>query len=174
MALIRKKGDPTDPILILVILVFLAISMVIGVFVNTKIGDIISTTQLNQTTAYASINAGLNNVNMYGVQQGFLMMFALICIFLMVSSFLVKVHPVFLFLYIIMLGITVFVSIYVGNFYYKVQTTPGLQEVFSTQPQINFILNNIVLIMLGLGALSMLIVFVKLFQAPVGGGGDLG
>jgi len=54
---IRKKGDPTDIFLFLVIIFFVAVSFVVVIFTNTKVHEIISTTALNESDAFASIDA---------------------------------------------------------------------------------------------------------------------
>ena len=56
MRSITKKADPTDITLMLVILFFLAVSMVVALYANSKIKQVIDTTVLNQSAAYSSIN----------------------------------------------------------------------------------------------------------------------
>jgi hypothetical protein len=166
----NKKGDATDPLIILIILAFLSISFIIGIFVNTKIGTIISGTVLNQSEAYDSINTSLNSFNINSIQVAFVTMFGMMVIFTLVSSFLICVHPAFMFLYIITLGVTIFAAIFVGNFYAELQENAILGAVMATQPKINFIMGNIVKIIMAVGGLSMVIVFSKIFSAPTGQG----
>lgn len=162
----NKKGDATDYMIILLIIFFLAVSFIIGIFVNTKISDVISTTALNESVAYESINTSFTNINANGVQRAFVAMFAILIIFSLLSAFLVRVHPAFLFIYIIMLAITMFTAVFVGNVYGQMQDNATLNAVMETQPMINYIMTNIVKIIMGIGGLSMIIVFAKLFGAP--------
>lgn len=170
--LCAKKGDASDPLVVMVLLFFFAISFIVGIFVNTKIQNIISDTALNQTAAYPSINSALEQMNTTTVQRAFVMIFGLMVIFVMASAFMIRVHPVFIFIYIISLIIIMFVSIFVGNIYYKIQTESGLSEIAENQPMINFIMNNILKITMGVGGLSILIIFAKLFQPQYGSGGQ--
>ena len=79
----------------------------------------------------------------------------------MISSFLARTHPIFLFLYIIFLGITVFLATYLGNFYETFSSADIFVDTLASQTLINFVMNNIVKITLGVGALSMVILFSK-------------
>ena len=78
--MLRRKGDPTDIALLLIILFFITISLVVALYTNGKIQDIISTTVLNQSSAYESINDSFTNVNLYGVQRGFTLFFGLLVV----------------------------------------------------------------------------------------------
>lgn len=165
-----KKGDPTDIILFLVIVFFLVISLVVAIFVNTKIQTIISTTVLNQSAAYDSINTSFSNVNDLGVQRTFTFIFGLLIIGIIVSSFLIRVHPVFMFLYIIMLAVTIFISIFLANSYALLVDNPLLMEIAEKYEMMTWVMQHVVKILIGVGALSMLIIFGKLGGGTSGSG----
>jgi hypothetical protein len=165
----NKRGDVTDPIIWMLVAVFLAISFIVVLYVNSQISDIISNTALNESDAYSSIDSAFDNINTTVAQRGYVLFVSLLIIGILVSSFLVRIHPAFLFLYILILGFTLFVGIYMGNLY---ETVIGVEEfavVAADQPMITFFMQNIVKITLAVGALSMIIVFSKIF----GGGGGL-
>ena len=166
--LFKKKADPTDPLIILLILAFLAVSFIVVIFVNTKLSHVVSDTKLNESQASSTIIQGFNTINTQTVQQGFLLVFGIMILFVIASSFLVKVHPVFLFIYIFMLISTIIVSVFVHNFYDKLSSNAELNAIMVQQPMINTIMNNIVLITLVISALSMILVFSKIFEAPTG------
>jgi hypothetical protein len=168
MNMFRKKGDPTDIVLFLVIIFFLTVSIVITLFVNNIISeDVISGTVLNSSSAYESINESFTNINEFGVQRTFIFIFALFIIGILISSFLIRVHPVFLFLYIIMLAVTIFVSIFLANSYATIVDNPLLAEIAENYEMMTWVMQHIVKILIGVGALSMIIIFGK-----IGGGGD--
>ena len=167
----NKKGDASDPLIILIILAFLAVSFIVVIFVNTKLSTIVSTTVLNESASAPSILSAFETLNASSVQQGFVLMFGIMLIFVIASSFLVRVHPIFLFIYIFTLLATLVASAFVGNFYGKLQENAELALVMESQPMINAIMNNIVIVTLVIGALTMIIVFAKLNNSP--GGGDL-
>ena len=162
----RKKADPTDIILFLVIIFFLAVSMVIALYMNTKVREIISTTALNQSAAYSSIDKSFENVNLYGVQRGVAMFLGILIIGMLVSSFLIRVHPVFIFIYIITLAAAIFVGVFLANSYEMIVQAGELAAFAADYAIVTWIMQHIVLILLGVGALSMIIIFGK-----IGGGG---
>lgn len=164
----KRKGDPTDMLLFLIIVFFLAVSLAVVLFANGKIQEVISTTVLNSTEAYASINDAFTTINEYTAQRGFTLFFGILIIGIIVSSFLVKVHPVFIFIYIITLGITILTSVYLANAYAMVVANGQLATIADNYAMMTFVMQNIGKILLGVGALSMIVIFGKI------GGGSTG
>jgi len=93
--------------------------------------------------------------------------FAILCIGIMISSFLVKVHPIFIFIYIITLGVAIFVSMYLANTYEMVVTNATLSVIASKYTMVTFIMQHVAKILLAVGAMSFIILFGK-----IGGGGS--
>jgi len=164
--MLRKKGDPTDIFLFLVIMFFVAISFVVVGFTNGKIQEIISTTALNQSDAYESIDASFTNINQFVVQRAFTLFFAVLIIGILVSSFLVRVHPIFIFIYIITLIASILTSVYLANAYAMVVANGQLSALASNFATITWFMKHITKILLAVGAMSMIIIFGKI------GGGD--
>ena len=164
-----KKGDVTDTLLFLVIMFFLAISLVVALFANSKIKEVIDTTVLNQSAAYSSITSSFEIVQMYTVQRGFVLMFDILIIGIMVSSFLIRVHSVFVFLYIITLGSAIFVSIFLANSYALIVSNGLLADFADNYGTMTWVMQNIAVILLAVGAISMIIIFGKIGQ---NGGGE--
>ncbi len=162
-----KKGDPTDIVLFLVMIFFLAVSLVVALFANTKIKEVIDTTVLNETAAYSHIETSFSNVNDYVVQRGFVLIFAILIIGILVSSFLIRVHPIFIFIYIITLAVAIFVAVFLANTYEALVLTDEFAAFSANYAMITFIMQHIVKILIGVGALSMIIIFGK-----IGGGGE--
>jgi len=163
---LQKKGDPTDIFLFLVIIFFIAISFVVVIFTNTKIHEMISTTALNESDAYASIDASFTNINDFVIQRGFTLFFAVLIIGILVSSFLVRVHPIFIFIYIITLLASILTSVYLANAYAMVVSNGQLALLADKFGTITWVMKHITKILLAVGAMSMIIIFGKI------GGGD--
>jgi len=159
--LYKKKGDPTDIFLLLVILFFLVVSIVVALFVNSYIQKAISTTALNESSAYESINESFSKINEYAVQRTFIFIFALLIIGILISSFLVRVHPVFLILYIIMLIVAIFISVFLANSYATIVENDLLDNISENFGMMTWVMKHIVKILIGVGALSMIIIFGK-------------
>jgi hypothetical protein len=165
--MLRRKGDPTDIILFLVIVFFLVVSLVIAIYTNTIIHKVISDTVLNESAAYNSIDQAFTKVNDYGVQRTFTFIWGLLIFGIIVSSFLVRVHPVFMFLYIIMLVVTIFISIFLANSYALIVENQQLADISDKFEMMTWLMQHIVKVLIGVGALSMVIIFGK-----IGGGGN--
>lgn len=164
---LNKRADPSDIVLLIVLVFFLAISFVVVLFVNSKIKETIDTTALNESEAYSSITSSFATINELTVQRGFVLFFGLLVIGIFVSSFMIKVHPVFIFIYIFTLAMAIFVSVYLANTYEMVVANGQLASIASNYAMVTWVMQNIVKILLGVGALSMIIIFSKI----AGGGG---
>lgn len=164
-----KKGDATDPMIIVIIVAFLAISFIVTIFVNTKIKSIITETQLSNSTASPAIISALDNVNNNVVQRGFITIIAILILFTMFSAFMVRQHPAFIFLNILLLGVTIFVSVFISNTYAALEDNVTLAPILAQQGMITYVMKHLVKFVLGIGAINMIILFSKLFNAPQGG-----
>ena len=162
---LEKKADVTDMVVVMLIMFFLAFSFIVVIFVNNQLYEIITTTALNESSVASGIASSFNTVNTIVVQRGYVLFMSILIIGVVGSAFLVRIHPAFIFLYIIVLSFTIFVSIFLGNAYDKFTDITELGAVAATQPMINFFMQNAVIVVLAVGALSMLVVFSKVFPA---------
>lgn len=174
MRKLNKKGDVTDGFIVLLIMFFLAVSFIIGIFVNQNISKVIKTTALNQSTAAPNIISTFERLNVEGIQRAYVMIFVLMVVFVMASAFLVRVHPFWMWLYIIMLFATILTAVLLANTYGMLADNPTFQQIIQDQKMITFFMEHAVMVSLIVSALSMVIVFSKLFAAPTAGsfGGD--
>jgi len=164
----NKRGDVTDIFVFVLIAVFLAISFIVVLFVNNEVLDIISTTALNESSASSSIIDSFELINTQTVQRGYALFIGILMIGMVVSAFLVRVHPAFIFIYIITLAFAIFVSVYLGNMYSDFIAVDEIAVIANQQPMINFFMENLLKIVLVVGALSMIIVLSKIFGNPEG------
>ena len=165
----NKRGDATDYMILMVVLVFLAISFIVVIFVNTQLKLIITTTALNESAASESIVSAMDKVNAVTVQRGYVIVLGMFVIFIMLSALLSRQHPAFIFLNIILLIVTLFVSVFAANSYGALMDNPVLWEVMKTQTSINYVMEHLLLIVLGIASLDMIILFGKFFVGNPGG-----
>jgi hypothetical protein len=161
MILKQKKGELTDIMIFMITLFILAVGFFIIIYVIPSITEGLRTAGLNNTVDGAN---AINSLDDLGntVNYGFLMLFVGLVISVFITSFLVRSHPIFLFLYIFFLAITLFVGVYIGNTYYTyLETNTVFASTSNTANFINLVMNHIVEITLAVGALSMIIVFAK-------------
>ena len=170
----NKRGDLTDIILFVVIMFFLAVSFVVVLYVNDILKvEIIEGTELGNTSAAASILESFNTVNQYTTQRAYAMMMGLLLISVVASAFLVRLHPAFMFIYIIMLAFTLMVGVFLANAYDEIIQEPEFAALASNYTMIDFFLNNLILIVLVTGILATIVAFSKIFPALDLGGSDV-
>lgn len=163
----NKKGDVSDIITFMIIVFFLAVSFLVVAFANDQLKDAIEESALNDSNTAGNYTAAIDNITTNTVHRGFALIFGFIVIGMMVSSFMVRIHPIFLFMYIIFLAISIFTCIPLANSYEMLMESSAIAEVAAQQTMINWIMQHLVIITLAVGALSMIIAFAKL----VGGRG---
>jgi len=156
-----KKGDLPDMLIFLVTIFILAIGLLVFAFIIPAISDGLSTAELNESSEGFDAIEELSEFGVSGLQKGFFFLFVGLVMSMMITSFLTRTHPIFLFMYIFFLGITVFVGGYLGNAFEQVASNPALVDTLGSQGLISTVMQNIVLITLVTGALSIIIVFAK-------------
>lgn len=157
----NKKADLSEGILFVVIIFFLAVSFLVVGYANSLIQDVIQTTVLNQSDASDSIIDGLNYINTTGINNAYIFLFVGMIIAMMLSSFLVRVHPAFLFLYIITTAIAGLLAILLTNAWDKIITNNILASQLTNYPAMTWIMSNSLKITLGAVILSIIILFAK-------------
>ncbi len=169
-----KKSDLPDMLIFLITLFVFAIGLLIMAFVIPEISDGLLTAGMNSTSEGATAIEELTELGVNGMQKGFLFLFTGFIMGLMISSFFVRTHPIFIFLYIIFLGLTLFLGTYIGNAFEQIATSPALASTTLDQGLITIVMQNIVIITLAVGALSMIIIFAKFsgIGRSSGGGGN--
>lgn len=167
--LVQKRGEVTDVMIWMVTIFILAVGLFIIMYVTPSITQGLRTAGLNNSAAGANAIDDVESISISTINNGFMILFIGLVISVMLTSFLVRTHPIFLFLYIFFLAITILLAIYLGNVYYELQTNPTFSTTASQSTFINIVMNHIVEITLAVGALSMVIVFAKFSSGGSGG-----
>lgn len=157
----NKKAELTDMFVFIITIFILAAGLFVMIYIIPGITSGLKTAGLNDTLEGASSIDYLENSFTGVINNGFLMLFVGLIISTMITSFLVRTHPIFLFLYIFFLAITLFIGIYLGNAYYQFEQNTIFTDTLAKATYIHIIMNHIVEITLAVGALSMIIVFAK-------------
>ena len=161
MILRNKKGDITDNLIFLIVIFVLAIGLFIIAFIVPQISTGLDNAGLNSTTEGADAITRLGEFGTVTLQRGFFLIFAGLVMGSLISSFFVRTHPIFMLLYIFMMGLTIFVGTYLGNAYETFSSISVFSDTLASQGLINLVMNNVVKITIGVGALSMIIIFAK-------------
>ena len=155
------RGDVTDMLIFLILIFVFAIILFILTFVISEISEGLRTGGLNNTVEGTDAIDQLDSFGVRGIQRGFFLLFVGFIISTLLTSFLVRTHPIFMFLYILVLGITIFIGTFLGNAYNALVTNPIFSEQLISQTLFILVMDNIITILIAVGALSMIIVFSK-------------
>ena len=164
-----KKGDLPDMLIFVLLIFILGVGLFILAFITPQIAEGLNTAGLNSSSEGTNSIDKLASMGTVTIQRGFLFLFFGLAISTLITSFFTRVHPLFLFLYILFLGLTAFIGTFLGNAYEQVTSSPVLADTLASQGMITVIMQNIVLITVVIGALSMIITFAK-FSTFSGGG----
>lgn len=169
----NKKGDASSIITFLIIAFFLAIALLVALFGVSKMQEVIDTTVLNSSATAGNASAQIDTITTKTVDRAFAVIVGFLVIGMMVSAFMVRVHPIFLFIYIFVLAIAIFTAVPLANTYEDVMNTEVFSSIASNQTMMNWIMEHLVLVLVGAAALSMIVLFAKLRGgSPFGGTGD--
>lgn len=156
-----KKGDLPDMLIFIITAFILAVGILIFAFFIPELTDGLNLAGMNSSTDGANAIDQLEILGVEGLQKGFLLLFTGLIIGTMISSFLIRTHPIFIFLYILFLLLTLFIGGFLGNAFEQIATTDALAATLASQGLISIVMQNIVGITLFVGALSMIIIFAK-------------
>jgi len=158
----NKRGDVSDIITFMVIIFFLAIALLVTAFAVNEMKEVITGSDLNKTNVATSSTDHMDQMISTTIQYGYISIFAFLIIGMLISAFMVRIHPVFLFIYIIFLAISIFIGVPLANTYQKVSEVDALSAIASQQTLIEWTMQYMPFILLGVGALSMIVTFGKL------------
>lgn len=154
-----------------IILAVIVVAVVMGYFVNTLIGKFSNSiasvsTQANETGQ--SIISKFNNV----WDSAIIAIFILNILILLVSSFLIDVHPLFVILYIIAFLILIFLA---PNMLYaseQIISNSTFSSQYARMPMTNFLFDNFIIVLIGVFILSGVIMYAKFKMNSGGIGGN--
>jgi len=165
----NKKGDLPDMLVFVVITFILAVGLFVLAFVIPEISSKLATSGMNNSAEGQGAIDQMASIGTTIIPYGFLFLFGGLIISTLITSFFIRTHPIFMFLYIAFLALSILISLYLGNAYEQLSQNPIFASTFSSSSLINLIMGNIVQITLAVGALSIIIVFAK-FRSGVGDG----
>jgi RsiW-degrading membrane proteinase PrsW (M82 family) len=157
----NKKGDVTDT-LVFVITVFIisTILLVFAYFIPQLAGGLRGTALNNSAEGANAINQ-LSNMGTNLMQRGLLIILFGLILGEFITSWFTRVHPIFLVLYLFMLGISLVLGVYLSFAWNQFISNPAAAQMIASQTITLSIMNNLNKITLVTGALSMIIAFSR-------------
>lgn len=157
----NRKGDVSDGIVLIFILFFLAVSFIAVGLATGKFRDIVANTALNESAAAPDIIGALDTLTTRSIDRAFAFLFAFLIIGMMMTAFMVRVNPAWIFLYIIFTAIAILLATLLANAYNMMISNPTLAAVAAQQTMTVWVMHHAVKVLVGAVALSMIILFAK-------------
>ena len=169
-----KKGDIASIIVFICLMLVIAISFLCYTYIFHSTATIFAGTPLGNYTEGKIAVETMDNFGTHSLQNIFLWIFGGMLLALMLSSFFVNTHPVFLVIYIMLLVINLFIAIFASNAYQMINVGE-LASTYASQTITKTIMENLVRITLVAEALSLILLFARMtvFNTGSGGGGNL-
>ena len=165
--MIGKKGSAQDLLFIMVIALFFSVVVLLGFKIMSEIDD-----QVQDSDAIAEFDDGgyaraastkLKSTFTGALDGGFLLLVIGLSIIAIVLASLVRVHPAFMVLFIIVWVILLFFSGVFSNIYQEMAANSQLTDVASQLTMISTVMNYLPLFIGVIGALLMIIMH-KVYQ----------
>jgi len=163
----NKKGDINIPIVILLLFVAVIV-LLFSSFFFTKFYEAVEfEPAFNDTTTQSSMKDA--QTGLFNVDNTIFFLFIGFVIFLIISAFLIRTHPIFMVIMIILLFLITMFSFIISNTYQGMIEGGGEFGTFSLThyPKTNFIFENLPLLFF----IVDIFVLIAMFSKPSGGGG---
>ncbi len=159
----NKRGSIQDVFFFVIFVVGFALFLILVSYVMNEVSGELLESKLNESEA-ARNALGYTETLTAQFDSVWLFVFVGLLMGVLISSFMIKSHPIFIPIYIIFLGVAVLVGVIMNNIYLDFTANATLAATAATHVFANAIINNYVLVIIGVGVLSMIIIFAR----PVG------
>ena len=156
-----KKGNIQAIFVVLASLFGLALFLTILAYTIPKVTDEMAKTELNNT---AEIRQVLNESDrtIDKLDPVFLIIFTGLAIGILISSFMIKSHPIFIPVYIFLIAFAIIVAVIMNNVYVEFATNSALNSTITNKMTYSdTIMNHLPIVFAGIGILSMIIIFAR-------------
>jgi len=160
---INKKGSIEDIFFFIVTLFGLALFLIIVAYIIPQVTEGLKETDINDSAAARTMFAESGKI-MDRLDPVYLIIFAGLIISIFITSFMIGSHPIFIPVYIFLLGFAVVVGAIANHVYDEFAANVDLMTVAASQTFMVAIMDHFVTIIVAVGIISMIIIFAKPFQ----------
>lgn len=158
-----KKGSIEDVFFVGIWIFVIAIAFLVLGYIAPLIANEMQSSDIGTVTqASKAINKTTTMVNT-AIDPVFMIIFVGLIIGIVITGFLITVHPVFIPIFIIFIAIAIVLGVIFSNVYEELSTTSALNETAARYTFSTAIMNNLPIIILVIGIVSMVIIFSKIF-----------
>jgi len=156
----NKTGSILDIFFIIIIVVGLAMFLLILTYVVPKITNNLRQSAINDSSAARTALDFSDNIT---TRFDSILLFAFVGLLMgvLITSFIIDVHPIFIPIYIFLLAFAVIVGVIMSKVYQIFSNNAVLADAAANFTYGQAIINNYVVVIIGIGVLSMIIIFGK-------------
>jgi len=159
----NKKGSIEDIFFFIVTLLGLALFIIIIAYVIPTVIDEMEKTDLNESASVRSMfDEGEETIDR--LDSVYLIIFAGLIISILIVSFMINSHPIFIPIYIFLLGFAIVIGVIANKVYDEFAAHTDLSTIASNQTFMVAIMDHFISIIVAVGVISMIIIFAKPFQ----------
>lgn len=157
----KKRGNAfLDTLLVILVLTIISIVAIFGNKIFSDLNDEFQTDDDLSNVSKQTI--GDLETNYPSVMDGiFLTAFVLFWILALVGSWQVDASPIFLIISVLLIGFLLFVGAIMSNTHEEISADPGLTDFAAEFPVTNFIMGNLVFVILAIGFSVIIVLYGK-------------
>jgi len=156
----KKSNIFMDTMLVVFVLIGVGIFSILGYIVFSSLNDDIQSDSDMDTQA-KEISSSLFARYPQIIDGGFVFIFILLWVFVLVSSSMIDSHPMFFVIALILMIFTLVVTMLLGNATGELLLDGDIAAVMPMFPVMNWFLNNLVLIVVVIGGSILLVLYGK-------------
>ena len=160
---INKKGSIEDIFFFIVTLLGLALFLIIIAYTIPQVTEGLEETDINNSAGARAMFTE-SNKTMDRLDPVYLIIFGGLIISILITSFMIGSHPIFIPVYIFLLGFAVIIGVIANHVYDEFAANADLATVAASQTFMVAIMDHFVTIIVAVGIISMIIIFAKPFQ----------
>lgn len=165
MELLRnKRGDVTDIMTVGFWLLVIGIGITFIMFMMFQLIPALQDTVIGEDPNAAAALVSINTYSSLAMPGAFLVVFLGLLLGILISSFFIRTHTIFIPVYILFSLISIIVAVALGNVWGNLKDVEQFQNVLDTNTVttiMDTIMSNLVLVTLIIFILSLIIVFAK-------------
>ena len=158
----NKNASIQDLFLLMIFMIGFGIFIIILAYVIPQITDGMRNSEMNDSAAIRAAFLETDKIATTNLDSIYLAVFAGLLMSILISSFMIDSHPIFIPIYILLLGFAVVVGVILDNVYEEFTTNAQLNQTVADYTTIQTaIMGNYIPIIIAVGVLSMIIIFGK-------------
>ena len=158
----NKRADIESILIFIVTMTALAVFLIIVYSVTSQVkGAMLNNTMLNNSEPVRDVLGAHDTDILAKFDYLYFILFAGLCLSIIIISFFIDSHPIFIPVYIIFFGISILIGVIMSRVYNTVATNVNFTSAVAEFPIMAAVYSNWIKIIIAIGVISMVIIFGK-------------